>query len=415
MNAEIISIGNELLNGSTVNTNASYIARRLHESGVMVTSEHSLRDRAEEIKGALAPALDRSEVVIVTGGLGPTHDDITKNVMAEFFNSELVYNEDVFRNIQQRFEKRGITMPAVNRGQAMVPQSAELIANPLGTAPGLLFRPENRLVFVLPGVPREMESIMEESVIPFLRKKCPECRVQVDFFRTTGIAESVIYERIRKNMPAFSSYEIAFLPKVTGVDLRIIRLGDDIKDKEKFDKFKNILYTHIGDHLYSVDNRELEAVLGNMLTSRGLTIAVAESVTGGLVQDRLTNVSGSSGYFMGGIVAYSNEAKIGFLKVQAATLEAVGAVSEEVAREMARGVQEAFGTDMGLATTGIAGPTGGTATKPVGLMYAAVAYHSRVEARKFMFGENREVNKQRSAQAAMEMARRFLISLAIVE
>ncbi|RQW02914.1 MAG: competence/damage-inducible protein A, partial [Calditrichaeota bacterium] len=407
----IISIGNELLNGNTVNSNATFIARRLHETGVDVVWVQTIRDVAADITHALETATGRADIMMVTGGLGPTHDDVTKKVVADFFDSELIFNEEVFKQVKERFEGRGVRMPEVNRSQAMVPKDARLMSNPAGTAPGLIFEENDKLLFVMPGVPREMKSIMEESVIPFLKKHCLECHVQVDFFRTTGIAESAIYEELEKELEQFKSYEIAFLPGYNGVDMRVIRSGADMDNQEKFDKFKNILYNHIGVHIYSTDRREMEEVLGGIFRERGLTVAVAESLTGGLVQDRLTNVSGSSEYYMGGVVAYSNEAKISLLKVSKATLKEHGAVSGEVAGQMAQGVCKVFGTDVGISTTGIAGPTGGTETKPVGLVYVGMSYRGEVHVRKHLFGKNRDINKQRSAQAAMELARRVILEL----
>ncbi len=411
MNAEIISIGNELLNGNTVNTNATFIARRLHETGVNVTWVQTLRDVDEDITDALEEAMHRSDIIMMTGGLGPTHDDVTKKIVADYFDTSLVFDEEVFENVKEKFESRGVKMPQINRSQAMVPEGARLMPNPAGTAPGLIFQREEKFLFVMPGVPREMKSMVEDSVIPFLRKHCPECRVQVDFFRSTGIAESAIYEELEGELQQFHSYEIAFLPGYSGVDIRVIRSSEDMDDQEKFDKFKNILYNHIGVHIYSTDKSEMEEVLGKIFRDRGLTVSVAESLTGGLIQDRLTNVSGSSDYYMGGVVAYSNEAKMAFLNVKRKTLEKHGAVSREVAEEMARGVCDVFGTDIGISTTGIAGPTGGTETKPVGLMFTGVAYRSDIHVKKHQFGKNRDINKQRSAQAAMELARRVVLEL----
>jgi nicotinamide-nucleotide amidase len=285
--------------------------------------------------------------------------------------------------------------------------------NPVGTALGMIFKRNRQLVFVMPGVPREMEAMLEGSVIPRLKRECPECRVLVDLFRTTGIPESAIFGLIENEMHNFSSYEIAFLPKFTGVDIRVIRSGKDILDKGKFDKFKNILYNVCGDNIYTTENLPLEAVLGNLLREKDLTLSVAESLTGGLVQHKLTQISGSSDYFMGGIIAYSNEAKIQLLSVRRSSLEKHGAVSELVAQEMASGVREVFSTSLGISTTGIAGPTGATPNKPLGLVYIGIASADGVISKKLQLGRDREINKERSAQAVLELARRTVLGLPV--
>ncbi len=415
MKAEIISIGNELLSGKTVNTNATYMAQKLVEIGVAVGWVQTIADSAEAIREALDIAMKRADVILITGGLGPTHDDITKKVIAEYFGSKLVMNQEILRDVEAKFRRRGIPMPEINREQALVPDKAELMPNPVGTAPGMIFRRDGKLVFVMPGVPREMKAMMEGSVLPRLQTECEACRIRVNLFRTTGIPESVIYEKIESELKRFASYEIAFLPRYTGVDIRVIRKGNDISDQAKFEDFQAMLEKHIGSYIYTTDHRELEEVVGALLKERNWTISVAESLTGGLVQDKITNVSGSSAYFMGGIVAYSNEAKMQFLQVREDSLKQFGAVSDVVAREMASGVRQAFGTTIAVSTTGIAGPTGATPTKPIGLMYVGLATQERVVARKFQFGTDRLINKQRSAQAALEMVRRAILGLPLEE
>lgn len=411
MHAEIISIGNELLSGKTVNTNATFISQKLYEIGISTRWVQTVGDDAESIRQGLDIALKRADIILITGGLGPTHDDITKKVVADYFGSRLVENKDVLRSVEQKFARRGIPMPEINRNQALVPEGARLMENRVGTAPGMIFSRGKQLVFVMPGVPQEMKAMVEESVIPLLQKKCPSCRLQVNLFRTTGIPESAIFERLAGGLKKFASYEIAFLPQYTGVDIRVIRKGDDIRDETKFREFRELLEKNIGEYIYTTDTRGLEEVVGALLNERGWSIAVAESLTGGLVQDKITNVPGSSHYFMGGVVAYSNEAKMKFLQVQEDSLRKYGAVSDVVAREMAAGVRAAFGTDLAVSTTGIAGPTGATPTKPVGLMYVGFASGDKIVARKFQFGNNRIINKQRSAQAALDMVRRGILGL----
>ena len=413
MLAEIISIGNELLNGNTVNSNATYISKKLHENGIITGYIQVVGDVTIAIRQALDLALARSDVILLTGGLGPTPDDITRTVVADYFGHKLIFDEQIYDNLKKRFARRGIPIPEVNRNQAMVPEGVELIPNRKGSAQGMIFRRKQKSVFVMPGVPMEMKGMMENTVIPKLREMCPDCRVKVDFIRSTGLAESVIYQKMDSELNQFTSYEIAFLPNFSGVDLRVVRKGEDITDNQKFKKFLKLLDDEIGDAIYAREDIELEEVLGKLLRERKLTISLAESLTGGLVQHKLTQIPGSSDYFMGGIVSYSNEAKMELLGVRESSLKKYGAVSELVAKEMAEGVRKRLGTDIGISTTGIAGPTGATATKPVGLVYLALSAKDIVIARKQVFGPDRNSVKQRSAQAALELARRYLLGLSI--
>ena len=413
MLAEIISIGNELLNGNTVNSNATYISKKLHENGIITGYIQVVGDVTIAIRQALDLALARSDVILLTGGLGPTPDDITRTVVADYFGHKLIFDEQIYDNLKKRFARRGIPIPEVNRNQAMVPEGVELIPNRKGSAQGMIFRRKQKSVFVMPGVPMEMKGMMENTVIPKLREMCPDCRVKVDFIRSTGLAESVIYQKMDSELNQFTSYEIAFLPNFSGVDLRVVRKGEDITDNQKFKKFLKLLDDEIGDAIYTREDIELEEVLGKLLRERKLTVSLAESLTGGLVQHKLTQIPGSSDYFMGGIVSYSNEAKMELLGVRESSLKKYGAVSELVAKEMAEGVRKRLGTDIGISTTGIAGPTGATATKPVGLVYLALSAKDIVIARKQVFGPDRNSVKQRSAQAALELARRYLLGLPI--
>ncbi|RMH75546.1 MAG: competence/damage-inducible protein A [Calditrichaeota bacterium] len=409
MQAVIISIGNELLNGKTVNSNATFIGGKLYEIGIPTREIVAVGDDGEQIQAALRRALEQAEVVILTGGLGPTHDDITKKTVAEFFGASLVFNEAILKKVEERFRRRGMTMPEINRNQALVPEKARLLDNPVGTAPGMHFQQEGKHVFVLPGVPREMKAIMEGSVIPFLEQQTGMTAPEVHFYRTTGIAESKLYEKLADLLEAYP-YEVAFLPKFTGVDMRIVVRGDS-PAKGKYPEFEKALYARAGQYIYATEEKELEAVIGEMLRERGLTLAVAESCTGGLLQDKITNVPGSSEYFMGGMVTYSNESKMKFLGVKETSLREHGAVSEVVAKEMAEGVRRAVGTDVALSTTGIAGPTGATPQKPVGLIYIGLATAEKVVARKFVLTQDRRLNKELGAQLALDLLRRDLLGL----
>lgn len=412
MDAIIISIGNELLNGQTLNSNASYISGQLHTIGIPVKRIITIGDLADEIKQSLGEALTQSDIVILTGGLGPTHDDITRTVLTEYFDDELVFNEKLYRKMKTKFKKRGLEMPPVNRNQAMIPGKARLIENPIGTAEGLMFEDEGKYVFSLPGIPREMKEMVKQSIIPFLKERSNSDPIQVHFYRTSGIAESKIYEMCQDLFKSYDSLEIAFLPRFTGVDVRISVIGP--MTQPEFENFEEKLYQKIGKYIYVKGHKEIEEVIGDTLRKKGLTLAIAESCTGGLIQDRITNVPGSSDYFLGGITAYSNQSKQILLKVRESTLAQHGAVSEAVAKEMADGARALFNADIAVSTTGIAGPGGATESKPVGLVYTGLATHEKTIVKKFVFGEERRINKERSAQAALELLRRYLLNIEIV-
>jgi nicotinamide-nucleotide amidase len=411
MKATIISVGNELLNGKTVNSNATFIGGALFEIGIPSYKILTIRDDNTEIKKSLKQALQEGEIVILTGGLGPTHDDITKKAIAEFFDTELIFDKNIMQKVEGRFKKRGMKMPEVNRNQALVPETAELIDNPVGTAPGMLFNHKGKSLFVLPGIPQEMKAIMTQSILPFLKENFKLEKIQVHLYRTTGIPESKIYQICKDLFEDHPSLEIAFLPKYTGVEIRIAERKEKSLKKSSYLLFEIELYNRIGKYIFTKGTQELEEIIGDLLKKDKLTISVAESCTGGLIQDKLTNVPGSSQYFMGGITTYSNESKMEFINVKKSSLEKFGAVSDEVAREMAIGTRQSFKTDFALSTTGIAGPTGVTETKPVGLIFIALATSERVISKRFVFGNDRRLNKEAGAQAALEMLRRELLNL----
>lgn len=412
MKAIAISIGNELLNGRTVNSNASYIGRQLQETGIPLRRVLTVRDEPDEITSALRLALDQTEVVLLTGGLGPTHDDITLKVVADFFESELVFHPEVMARIEERYRERGRVLPEVNRRLAYVPEKAEVIMNPVGTAPGAHFRDQaGRQVFVMPGVPREMEGMMQSYVLPHLKQENRGANFTVHLYRTTGIAESRIFELCRSLFDQYPEFETAFLPKFTGVDIRITYREGEGPSNEKFQSFEQEFYGIIGAYIYTTEDIELEAVIGQLLNQRGWILAVAESCTGGMVQHKITNIPGSSDYFLAGLTTYSNQSKLALLGVKETTLQRFGAVSAETAQEMAEGLRQRMGCDVAISTTGIAGPGGATPDKPVGLMYAGLATAERSFAVKFLLGKERLINKERGAQAALEMLRRELLGI----
>jgi nicotinamide-nucleotide amidase len=411
MKSAIISIGNELLNGKTLNSNATYIGNALFEIGIPAHKIITIGDDNAEIIKTFDHAIRDNQIIIVTGGLGPTHDDITKNALADFFHTKLVFNKEIMHKMKERFKKRGMKLPPINQSQAMVPEIAQLIDNPVGTAAGMIFKKNRNFMFVLPGIPKEMQAIMTTFVIPFLKENCKLSDIQVHLYKTTGIPESKIYQICKDLFEEYHSYEIAFLPKYIGVEIRIAVYNNLTTQKDTYQLFEKELYRRIGKYIYTKGQQELEEVIGELLKKDQLTISVAESCTGGLIQDKLTNVSGSSEYFMGGITVYSNESKVKYLGLKESTLKQFGAVSNEVAREMAHGTRLSFKTDLALATTGIAGPTGATETKPVGLIFIALATSNKVISKKFIFGNDRRSNKEAGAQAALEMIRRDLLNL----
>ncbi len=400
---EIISVGNELLIGQTVNTNAGWIGKQLLEAGLYVNWVTTVGDVADHLEQALEAAAGRADVCIITGGLGPTHDDITKNVVSGFFNTKLVMDEDILAGIKQRFKKRRIPMAEVNEEQALVPENAKIFQNDVGTAPGMMFRKDGRRTFVLPGVPHEMKSMMVRDVLPEI-KNLASGKIGIEIIKTTGIAESTLFEKISRLSDIEQLASVAFLPGLGGVKIRLMAQG---KTKEaaqdKLDRALEILWPDIGEFVYSREDKALENVIAEILTEKKLTLAVAESCTGGLMCHRLTNIPGSSDFFERGVISYSNKSKQEILGVPEALLVEHGAVSAAVARAMAEGVRERAGTDFGLATTGIAGPGGGTEKKPVGLVFIGYADDRESIGVQHNYANDRTGNKERFAQAAFDL------------
>lgn len=412
MKAEIITIGDELLIGQVINTNQAYIADKLNGVGVDVVRMTTVGDDEDAILSAFNDAWERHRVVIVTGGLGPTHDDITKKAVCKFFDSDLVKNEEVRKRVESLLQKRNISWTPAHEEQTLVPRKAKVIPNPAGTAPGMLFEQNDQSFIVLPGVPYEMKEMIDQSVVPFFSTRVTESVIRHLTLRTSGIAESALARQLGDMDTLLQGAKLAFLPSPTGVRMRITVRGQDVPSVER--KVKDVeekIRDKVQKYIYGSGEVELEEALGRLLRERKLTIAVAESCTGGLVADKITNVSGSSNYFERGVVAYSNDSKIEFLGVPEELIKAHGAVSKEVAEAMAAGIRRVAHTDIGLSTTGIAGPTGGTPEKPVGLVWIGYADKDVTLALKFNFGDNRMRTKERAAQAALELARRRILKI----
>ena len=409
--AEIISIGNEVLAGFTVNTNATFISQQLLEVGIPVNWITTIRDEHGEILSALKNAQTRADAVLVTGGLGPTPDDLTKKAICDYFQVALRFDEASHQNVKRYLESRNIKPSESNRNQAIIPDCDYVIQNNVGTAPGLVFKRDNTYYFFMPGVPNEMKSIVNGYILDFLKRKLKSIPVYSALLRTTGIPESRLYERLQPVLINYPEIQVSYLPRYIGVDLRFRLISADKSAEEHIQNMIREVSKVAGRYIFCDQEKELEQVVGELLTEKGLTLSTAESFSGGLIADQITNIPGSSNYFTSGLVTYSNQSKMELLGVDEKTLIDFGAVSSQTALEMVLGVQNRFNTDCAISTTGIAGPGGATDTKPVGLCYVAVRYGNSENVKEFRFGTNRLVNKKRGAVAGLEMLRRLILEL----
>jgi nicotinamide-nucleotide amidase len=416
MRVEVVTIGDELLLGFTIDTNAAYISRVLAAQGINVVRRTTVADDHSAIVSAVGDALERSGAVITTGGLGPTNDDLTKPSIAKLFSKAMRENPDVVRALEERWKSLGRTgpLPKSNYTQAMLPEGAAVLTNRHGTAPGIWLQDEQgRWVAMLPGVPREMRGMLDELLVPRLRELrggTPTVTLSRTL-RTTGIAESALADRIDAATIDLKGAGLAYLPGPDGVDLRITVRDLHETDAEALAgrvaaKLKPIL----GTYMYAEGTTDLPAVVLEMCRSRALRIAVAESCTGGMLGERLTSVAGSSDVFLGGLISYANDAKVSMLDVDPAAIADAGAVSEPVVRQMARGARLRFKSDLALAITGVAGPGGGTAEKPVGFVWIGLDGLGDSEARSFRLIGDREEIRRRATQAALDMVRTKLTS-----
>lgn len=409
---EIITIGDEILIGQTVDTNSAWMGTELNQMGIRINRITSVSDNKDEIISSLDEALSRVEVVLVTGGLGPTSDDITKDTLAGYFGGKLVMNSEVLDNVTERLRRRNLQINENNRRQAMVPDNCKVLQNLTGTAPGMLFEKNGKIVVSMPGVPHEMKHIMKEHVLPLLAGRLPGGVIVHKNIMTYGVAEAMLAERLvifEKELPA--EIKLAYLPAYGVIKLRLTAAGSDEKKireivREQVEK----LYGIIPDVIYGEDEVMLEEVIGKLLNDNNLTVSTAESCTGGKIASLITSVPGSSGWFTGSVVAYDNSIKTGVLGVSNETLRLYGAVSAETAGEMARGVRRLMGTDYSVAVTGIAGPTGGTADKPVGTVWIAVDSDRGLLTEKQIFGDNRLINISRSSYGALNLLRKQIVS-----
>ncbi len=412
MKAEIITIGDEILIGQIVDTNSAWIAKKLNAIGIEVYQITSVSDNAQQIKEVLKKAEEKVDLVLITGGLGPTKDDITRNTLCEYFDTKLVLHQPTFDIIIKRFSNRKIPMNKINQDQALLPEDCTVLHNEEGTAPGMWFEKNDTIFVSVPGVPFEMKYLVAEQIIPRLKKSGKTIDIIHKTVLTQGIPESVLAERLdgfENQLPA--NMKLAYLPSPMAVRLRISAVdnGNHKLNKQLQDQVVK-LQELLGNDIYGYDDDTLAGVIGKELIKADKTLSAAESCSGGYISHLITSIPGSSGYYKGGVCAYSNEIKKNLLNVKEDTLNRVGAVSKEVAIEMVKGVKAAMNTDYAISTTGIAGPDGGTEEKPVGTVWIAVAGTKKIIAKKFVFvGNNRERNILRSSQTALQLLRKLIL------
>ncbi len=413
MKAQLISIGNELLIGDTINTNASWMGQFLNELGIEVTRVHTISDEKDLIKITVQKSMEESDLVITTGGLGPTHDDITKTCIAELFNAKLVKDESVDNYVRDLFKSRNIPFSESNSWQAMVPGNCEVLFNKAGTAPGMWFHENDCYLAVLPGVPYEMKYLMKRRVASKLREVWESVGyIHTEYLKIAGIGESTLSDQVLGDLTSFLNEHVslAFLPSFGQVTLRVTGKGETKEQAtNRSQKLVDFIKLKAGPFIYgSSKETTLSEAVGEILKSKNLTIATAESCTGGLIATQITDIPGSSEYMLGGIVSYANEVKVNQLGVKKEDLEQVGAVSKEVALQMAKGVSEKLGSNVGISTTGVAGPGGGTKEKPVGTVWIGIFGLGQHFAVKAFFTKDRIANRERTSVVALEIIRRLL-------
>lgn len=416
MKAQLISIGNELLIGDTLNTNASWMGQFLNELGIEITRVHTISDDKALIKETVKQSMQESDLVITTGGLGPTHDDITKTCIVELFETKLIKDESVENYIKDLFKSRNIPFSESNSWQAMVPENCKVLFNKAGTAPGMWFHENDCYLAVLPGVPYEMKYLMKKGVAPKLREVSNSIGyIHTEYVKVAGIGESTLSDHVLGDLTSFLNDHVllAFLPTFGEVTLRITGKGETKEEAiERSSRISALIKEKAAPFIYG-NSKEvtISEAVGVLLKNQNLTITTAESCTGGLIANKITDISGSSAYMLGGIVSYDNTVKVNQLGVKQEDLDLVGAVSKEVALQMAKGVVNKLGSDIGVSTTGVAGPTGGTEEKPVGTVWIGFFGLGQHFAVKAFFTKDRLANKERTAIIALEIIRRLLTGI----
>ncbi|HMP98854.1 MAG TPA: competence/damage-inducible protein A [Cyclobacteriaceae bacterium] len=411
IHAELITIGDEILYGQTLDTNTQWMSVELGKIGVRIGRRSTIGDEEQEILQLFKEAETRADIILITGGLGPTSDDLTKPCLAKYFNCELKMHAQALEDLTAFFKSRGRELSDLNRQQAALPECCEYIPNEIGTAAGMWFHRNGKTFVSMPGVPHEMKRMMNLHIIPKLKASYAMPVIYHQMVRTVGIPESILAEKIKsweENLPAH--IKLAYLPTLGEVKLRLTATGASLENlKSETEKLSSELMPLIGQFIYGYGEESLENVLGKILRERKLTLATAESCTGGYLAHTITSIPGSSDYFKGSIIAYSNEIKINYLDVKEETLEKYGAVSEETVAQMAAGVRLRLNTDIGIATSGVAGPDGGTEEKPVGTIWIAYADAENVICKKLQLTKERMVNIKFTATAALNLMRLNLV------
>lgn len=408
--AEILTIGDEILYGQITDTNSQWISSELDQLGIKVVRKTTVGDTEEAILGAFAEAEARADMVLITGGLGPTNDDLTMPMLAQYFDSEIVINESVLTHVKHFFESRGRTFTELNKRQALVPKAAEVLHNELGTAPGTWYERNGKVFVSMPGVPHEMKNLMKTLVLPKLASFFQTPVIYHKLIKTVGIGESFLADKIKdweESLPEHIS--LAYLPSVGQVKLRLTAIGDNREHlKKDVQELIDELMPLAGSYIYGYDNTTLEEAVGQLLKAQGKTIALAESCSGGYVQHKITTIAGSSDYFQGGVVPYHNNHKVNLLGVKPATLEVHGAVSEACVKEMAEGARKLFNADIGASSSGVAGPGGGSEEKPVGTVWIAFADGKETITKKLQLTQNRLLNIELTQISVLNLVRKSL-------
>jgi len=410
--AEILTIGDELLYGQITDTNSQWISTELDQLGIKVIRKTTVGDNEADMLHAFEAAEKRADITLITGGLGPTNDDLTMPVLAKYYGVDIVMNEDVLNHVRVFFESRGRTFTELNRRQALVPSNAHVLHNELGTAPGTWFERKGKVFVSMPGVPHEMKHLMRELVLPKLQAFFQTPVIYHKLIKTVGIGESFLATKIEDWENALPEHiSLAYLPSVGHVKLRLTAIGQDrdelsVEVDEQIERLKPMA----GKYIYGYGQTTIEEAIGALLKAQGKTIAFAESCSGGYVQHKITTIAGSSEYFQGGLVPYHNELKINVLGVKAETLAAHGAVSQETVEEMAENARRLFRSDIGAASSGIAGPGGGSEEKPVGTVWIAYADGQKTISKKLQLTRNRKLNIELTYISLLNLVRKSLIA-----
>jgi nicotinamide-nucleotide amidase len=412
LSAEIIAIGSELLTPGFVDTNSAYLTEQLNALGITVVMKAIVGDDENYLENAIRGALERTPILLTIGGLGPTEDDVTKKVVARVLQRQLVLDDPTLARLEKMFKSRGLTMAANNARQALILTGSEILVNDHGTAPGLWISAEKNHVALLPGPPTELKPMFESQCSPRFQRLAGGVTLARRVFRTTGLGESSLDARIAPIYSAFKNIETTVLSRPGQVEVRLTARGRNVEDAERqVQELADQIERSLTDYIFARSEQTMEEVVGMLMVTKNATISLAESCTGGLVAERLTNVSGSSRYFLSSVVCYSNESKMELAGIPPLLLEMQGAVSEEVARGLAEGIRERAKTTVGVGVTGVAGPTGGTPEKPVGTVHIAAAFPNQTVHRRFSFPGDRGRVRWQASQAALDMVRRGLMKM----